>query len=108
MIVGGGLNVDLDMTGRRGRDEEIVTEVVTVGLEEPLVHFLPLRRRWSRDWITWKMVKQGKKMWPRKDYILGSDHHIFQNMAVQDLRHNSNHYMVMGCLRVTSPREHSH
>ena len=44
----------------------------------------------------------------RTDYILGSYRRIFQNVAVRDLRHNSDHYMVMGCLRVTSPREHSH
>ena len=41
----------------------------------------------------------------RKDYILGSDRQISQNAAVRDPRHNSNHFMVMGCLRGASPRE---
>ena len=39
---------------------------------------------------------------------LGSDRLIFQNVAIQDLRHNSDHFMVIGCLNGTSPRENSH
>ena len=42
----------------------------------------------------------------RIDYILGYDRQIIQNVAVGDPRHNSNHFMVMGCLRGASPREH--
>ena len=42
----------------------------------------------------------------RKDYILVSDRQIFQNVAVQDPRHNSGHYMVMVFLRFSSPRDH--
>ena len=37
---------------------------------------------------------------------MGSDHQIIQNVAVWDPRHNSDHFMVMGCLRGASPREH--
>ena len=34
----------------------------------------------------------------RTDYILGTDRRLFQNVAVQDPRHNTDHYMVLGCL----------
>ena len=44
----------------------------------------------------------------QKDYILESDCRIFHNVAVQDPRHNSDPYIVMGFLRVTSLREHSY
>ena len=33
------------------------------------------------------------------DYVLRTDRRLFQDVAVRDLRHNSDHYMVLGCLR---------
>ena len=54
------------------------------------------------------MVRQEREVRYRTDYTLGSNLRIFQNIAVQDPRHNSDHYMVMGCLRGTYQREHSH
>ena len=38
----------------------------------------------------------------------GFHRQIFQNVAVQDPRHNSGHYMVMVCLRFAFPRDHSY
>ena len=40
------------------------------------------------------------------EYMLGYDCQIFHNMAIQDLRHNSDHIMVLGCLHGASPIEH--
>ena len=40
------------------------------------------------------------------DYILGSDRRIFRNVTVRDPRHDSNHFMVMGCLQGSYPREY--
>ena len=34
----------------------------------------------------------------RTDYILGTDRCLFQNIAVRDPWHNTDHYMVLGCL----------
>ena len=52
------------------------------------------------------MMQLGREMRSRTDYILESDLQIIQNVAVRDPQHNSNHFMVMGCLRGASPREH--
>ena len=41
------------------------------------------------------------------DYILGMDRRLFWNVSVRDPRHNSDHYMVMGCLRISPLREHT-
>ena len=38
--------------------------------------------------------------------ILGSNRWNFQNVAVRYPRHNSDHFVVMGCLRGASLREH--
>ena len=45
------------------------------------------------------MVRGGKAVRSRMDYILGTDRSLFRNGALRDLRHNSDHYMVMGLLR---------
>ena len=56
----------------------------------------------------WEVVRQGRVVRSRTYYILGSECRIFQNVAVQDLRHKSDHFMVVECLRGAYPRERSH
>ena len=41
------------------------------------------------------------------DYIMGTDRRLFGNVFVQDPRHSSDHYMVLGCLHNAPLREHS-
>ena len=41
------------------------------------------------------------------DYILGTDRLLIGNVSVRDPRHNSDHYMIMGCLHSASLREHA-
>ena len=53
------------------------------------------------------MVMQGRVVRSWTDYILGSDCWIFENVAAREPRHNSQHLMVIGCLRSALPREHS-
>ena len=107
-IVVGDLNVELGETGRRVRYEDITAALAAAGLEDMAGHhFFPRIRVWCQDWRTLSMRRQGKAVRSRTDYILGSDRRIFQNVAVQDPRHNSYHFMVMGSLHGASPREHS-
>ena len=81
--------------------------MVTAGLEDIPVHFLLQRRSWNRDWRMWLMVIQGREVRSQTYYIIGYDLRIFQNVAIQDLQHTSNHYMFLGCLCGVSPKEHS-
>ena len=69
-------------------------------------NFLPQWRPWCRGRRTWAMVQLGREVRSRTDYILGYDRQIIQNVDVRDPQHNSNHFMVMGCLCGASPREH--
>ena len=41
------------------------------------------------------------------EYILGEDFRLFGNVYVRDPRHNSDHYMVLGCLHSAPLREHA-
>ena len=70
--------------------------VVTAGLEDLVGNFPPRRRTCFRDRQMWEMVRQGRVVRYRMDYLLGSNFRIFRNMAVRDTRHNSDHFMAMG------------
>ena len=63
--------------------------------------------KWFKDRRTWAMVQQRREMRSRTDYILGSNCRIFRNVTGRDPRHNSDHFVVMGCLFGASPRDHS-
>ena len=102
------LNVDLESTDGRRRDEDIAEMVETAGLEDMSVLFLPRRRTWCKYCRTWVMLQQERVVRSHTDYILGFSFRIFHNVDVQDPRHNSDHFVFMGCLRGSSLREPSH
>ena len=52
------------------------------------------------------MLRKGREVRSRIDYILGTDRHLFGNVSVRDPWHNSDHYMVLGCLPSASLTEH--
>ena len=70
-------------------------------------HLLPRQRRWGRERRTWRMVREGKVVRSWTDYILGTDQSLFWNVSVRDPRHNTDHYMVLDCLRSAPKREHT-
>ena len=53
------------------------------------------------------MVPEGREAKSRTYYILGTDCRLFWNVSIWDPRHNSYHYMVLGCLRIAPLRENS-
>ena len=53
------------------------------------------------------MVRQGRAVESKADYILGSKCKISQNVAVRYLRYNFDRLMALGCLCRISPREKS-
>ena len=52
------------------------------------------------------MVREGKAIRSRTDYLLGTDRSLFSNVSVRDPRYNSDHYMVVGLLRGGTTRDH--
>ena len=52
------------------------------------------------------MLQRGREVRSRTDYILGTDCRLFGNVSIRDPRHNSDHYMVLGCLPSASLTEH--
>ena len=70
-------------------------------------HFLLRKRKWGRELQTWNMVREGKVVRSRTDYILGTDRSTFRNVSVRYPRHNTNHFMMVGCLRSALAWEHA-
>ena len=52
------------------------------------------------------MFRIGREVRSRTDYILETDRFLFRNMSVLYPRHNLDHYLILGCLRSTTMREH--
>ena len=107
LLVAGDFNGDLAKPEGDRRAEAIATLLATEGLEDMARHFLPREIRWCRDRRTWGMLQKGREVRSRTDYILGTDSRLFRNVAVRDPRHNSDHYMVLGCLPSAPPRRNT-
>ena len=81
LIVAGDINTDLGDMACDGRGSEIAAAITEAGLEDMTAHFLPRKRKWERDRRTWSMVRGGKEIRYRTDYILGTDLSLFSNVA---------------------------
>ena len=56
--------------------------------------------------MAWSIVRLGRGVRSWVDNILGTERHIFRNVSVRDPRHKSDHYIILGCLRNSTLREH--
>ena len=107
LLVAGDLNKTLTEPENNKRGTDIVAALTVEGLEDMATYFLPLRRTWGRENRTRSMVREGKVVRSWTDYILGIDCPLFWNVSVRDPRHNTDHYMVLGCLHSAPEREHT-
>ena len=89
------------------REEDIAATMATEGLEDMSAHFLLQRRPCCRYGRTWSMLQKGREVRSWTEYILGTDRRLFGNVSVRYLRHNSDHYMILGCLHSSSLTEHT-
>ena len=83
------MNLGEMASNRRGK--EIAATLTEAGLEYMTAHILPRKRQWGRERWTWSMVREGKVIRSRTEYLLGTDRSLFRNVAVRDPRHNSDH-----------------
>ena len=107
LLVAGGLNTTLTEPEHDRRVTEIAAALTEEGLKYMAAHFLPSQHKWIKLRRTWNMVREGEVVRSRTDYILGTDLRLFWNVSIRDPRHNTNHYMVLGCLRSAPKREHT-
>ena len=86
---------------------EIAVAMTVAGVEDMAAHFLPRKRRWGRERRMWRMVREGKVVRSQTEYLLGTDRSIFRDFYFRDPRYNTDHFMVMSCLRSALEREHT-
>ena len=108
LLVAGDLNTDLGATDNDRRGSEIAAALKEAGVEDMSAHFLLRKQLWGRERRTWSMVREGRVVWSRTDYLLGTDRSLFRNVSLRDPRHNSDHLMVVGHLRIATARDHAH
>ena len=89
LLVAGDLNTNLASPEGDWIGEDIAATIATEGLEDMAQHFIPRVRRWCRDRRTWEMLRRGREVRSRTDYILGTDRRLFGNVSVRDPRHIS-------------------
>ena len=107
LLVAGEFNANLAESEGDQRGEDIAAALATEGLEDTSAQFLPRRHPWCQDGRAWSMIQEGREVRSRIDYILGTDFCLFGNVSVRDHRHNSDHYLVLGCLHITSLKENT-
>ena len=107
LVVAGNLNTNLEDAVNYQRGTEITAAMTEAGVEDMMAHFLPRKRRWGRERWTWIMVREGNVVRSRTDYLLGTDRNLFRNVSFRYPRHNTDHFMVVGCLRSAPEREHT-
>ena len=103
LLATGNINVNLEAPEVQEREKEIMETLSAVGLNEISGNFLPQCTSWFRDGRKWSMISRGQELRSRTNYIMGNCFHLLQNVAVQDTRHNIDHYLVLGCLHVVGP-----
>ena len=99
LIVEGDLNMDLGDAENDRRGSEIAAAITEAGVEDMTAHFLPRKIKWGRERRTWSMMREGKVVRSRMDFLLGTDRSFFRNVSAQDPRHHTDHFMVVDCLR---------
>ena len=84
LVVAGDLNTDLEDPENDRRGTGITAAMTAAGVEDITAHFIPRRRRWGRERRTWSMLREGKVVWSRTDYLLETDRSLFRNVSVRD------------------------
>ena len=92
----GDLKTDLENSESNMRKTEIAAAMTEAWVEDMAAHFLLRKRRWGREIRTWSMVREGKVVRSRTDYLLGTDRSLFRNVSIRDPQHNTDHFMVVG------------
>ena len=61
---------------------------------------------WNQEKGIWSMFGVAREVRYQTDYILDTDCCLFRNMFVLYPSNNLDHYLILGCLRSTTLREH--
>ena len=83
LLVAGYSNVKLSEPEGDRRGEDIAAAMATEGIKDISAHFLLHQRSWCRDGRIWSMIRLGREVRSRTDYILGTYCRLFWNVSVR-------------------------
>ena len=106
LLVVGDFNINLAVPEGRERNEGVALALVKEGLEDMSGHFLTWHKLWLKNGRTWATHRGGREVCPQTEYILGTHSCLFHHLVVWDARHNTDHYLVLGCLCRAAPAAH--
>ena len=107
LLVVGNFNTDLATLEVVSHREDIAASIISNRLEEISAHFLPRHKSRAWDWRMWFMFRLRRKVRSWTDCLLVTDSHMFCNVSVCYRCYNSDHFMVLECLRSASQQEHT-
>ena len=107
LLVVGNFITNLAAPEVQDQDEGIAAALAEEDLDDMRDHFRPRNEPWLKDGHTWDMRRGGRDVRFWTDFILYPDSPLFQNKTVRDARHNTDHYLVLGCLPGVEPGTHS-
>ena len=64
------------------RLEAIADDLASVWLMDIGPHFLPQRKPWLKERCTWIICRYNQEVRSQMEYILGTDHRLFQEVTV--------------------------
>ena len=88
LLVAVYLNANLEETEVTPQMGAIGDELEAAGLMYMGLKFLPRRKPWLQGGFTWRIQRGGREVRSWTDYILGTDHILFQYLAVRDTQHH--------------------
>ena len=105
LLVDEDINANLEEPEGTLRLEAIADRLTAAGLSDMGLHFLPRQKPWLKDRCTWRIQQDKLEVRYRTDYIIGTHCRLFQDVTFWDTQHQSDHYMVLGCLRGEPEKE---
>ena len=73
-------------------------------MEDMVAHLLPCHLNWTRDGQALIILHRVNMARYRADYILGTDRRMLPIFKVRSPRHNTDHYLFLGCIRGATQR----
>ena len=106
LMESGNFNTDLTTLEGHVWDKVIAEALSTSSLEGMSAHLLPQCKLLLRNGWTWSMILGGREIHSRTDHILVTDRCLPHNLVVWDRWHNTDNYLVLGCLCGDAPAAH--
>ena len=107
LLLSGYFDTNLTTPEGSSRREYIMAAIAAARLEDMSTHFFLCRKPWLWYRGTCCMLCLEREGRSQTNYIMVTDSRLLRNVSVQDPWRNSDHFMVMVCIRGAAQWEHT-